>query len=223
MDRHDAAVIGERLSTDRFATYLQACDGDAQQAMRLYTWNVEVSGALWGPIVAVEVLVRNLLHQSMSRLVGQEAWWDHPRGHLIKPSSMRVAEARRRLLWIGSPSTPDAVVAELPFGFWVSLLAPGDDYENRFWRAGVGRTFPHYRGGRKDLHRRLNHIRLLRNRIAHHEPVFGRDLARDHESLLTAIAYGCQSTHDWVQGCTRVPRVLAERATLLDGTRPLRF
>ena len=65
------------------------------------------------------------------------------------------------------------VIAELPLGFWSSLL--GNDYNRRLWQPCLRTAFD---GPvrRTHLHAELNDLRLLRNRIAHHEPIHGRDL-----------------------------------------------
>jgi len=75
------------------------------------------------------------------------------------------------------------VVAELNFGFWVSLL--NKEYETALWRRRgfITATFPAIprdgrgRHGRKVRNRRalsarLNRILDLRNRVFHHEPIW---------------------------------------------------
>jgi hypothetical protein len=109
------------------------------------------------------------------------------------------------------------VVAELPFGFWVSLLGSGSDYETRLWRPALCRAFPGYQGRRQPLHRELDEARRLRNRIAHHEPVYGRDLAADHARLLRILAIVSTEYADWVRQHDRVPDVLATRHGICGG------
>lgn len=43
------------LSADRFSTYLQWTSGDQPLAERLYTYNVQLSAALYGPLHMQEV------------------------------------------------------------------------------------------------------------------------------------------------------------------------
>jgi hypothetical protein len=57
----------------------------------------------------------------------------------------------------------------------------------------------------------------LRNRIAHHEPVYGRDLAADHARLLRILAIVSTEYADWVRQHDRVPDVLATRHGICGG------
>lgn len=46
-DQPDAALIAAALSPERLAPYLRATGGDLTAALRLYEWNLAVSGALY--------------------------------------------------------------------------------------------------------------------------------------------------------------------------------
>ena len=60
----------------------------------------------------------------------------------------------------------------------------------------------------KQAHGPLNTLRTLRNRIAHHEPIFARDLARDHERILEVAEWISPATTAWIEHHSRVPEVL---------------
>jgi hypothetical protein len=108
---------------------------------------------------------------------------------------------------------PPRVVAVLSFGFWVSLLGPGPSglYEMRLWRPILHHAFPHAKLPRKDVHHPLDQLRLLRNRIAHHEPIFTRPLADDDQSVFQILSWICPDTATWVAHHSTVPTVLAAR------------
>ncbi|MFO0437906.1 MAG: hypothetical protein ACK5YD_05205, partial [Phenylobacterium sp.] len=57
------------------------------------------------------------------------------------------------------------------------------------------------------VHRRLNALRRLRNRIAHHEPIFHRDLETDHAEVIEAIRWMSADTADWAMLTSRFPEV----------------
>ncbi|ASO18614.1 hypothetical protein FHR81_003022 [Actinoalloteichus hoggarensis] len=80
-------------------------------------------------------------------------------------------------------------MAELSLGFWVSLISRGQSYDRTLWVPALHRAFPHYQGKRKVLHDNLTTVRLLRNRIMHHEPVFYRDLRADHMKIKRVLGY----------------------------------
>ena len=59
MDVTNLTSLPGLVSTDRFETYLEAVSRDSDRALRLYCWNIEASGAWWGPFHVLEVAVRN--------------------------------------------------------------------------------------------------------------------------------------------------------------------
>jgi hypothetical protein len=86
-------------------------------------------------------------------MFGRDDWWDAPELGLHHTAQRIASDAKREVQrWRGG-ITSGRMVAELPFGFWVSLLGSGTDYETRLWRPGLRRAFPGYRGRRAALHR----------------------------------------------------------------------
>jgi hypothetical protein len=64
---------------------------------------------------------------------------------------------------------------------------------------------------RKDVHRVLDEICFLRNRVAHHEPILQRALTQEHVLVLTAIAWLCTATTSWVAHHSRFNVVYSAR------------
>ena len=58
--------------------------------------------------------------------------------------------------------------------FWKRLYS--DDYEQALWRTALKRVFPDKSLKRATIAAQLERIYQTRNRIAHHEPVYGRRL-----------------------------------------------
>lgn len=58
-------------------------------------------------------------------------------------------------------------------------------------------------------HADLRIIRLLRNRIAHHEPVFTRNIADDYQRIHDMIAWRSQVAAAWMDGKQSVLALLA--------------
>lgn len=108
-----------------------------------------------------------------------------------------------------NPIPAGDVVAELKFSFWVSLLGPG--YDSSLWRKALYKGFQTGTGKkRSDVHGRLNSIRRFRNRVAHHEPIFHRELGETHAEIIEAIGWMCNDTKQWAEHHSRVPDVLNE-------------
>lgn len=82
------------------------------------------------------------------------------------------------------------------------------------WRPGLRRVFPGYRGTRSKLFARLNTLRLLRNRIAHHEPIYRRHLAADHESIMTVLTSISPGYARWAAARSAVPALLNVRPVI---------
>lgn len=205
------------LSPERFATYLAATWNDRAKALQRYTWNTALSAAFYGPLQGLEVAVRNAMHRELTRCHGA-AWYDNPRARLDAGTLDRIRAAKEELRRSRYPVDPPHLVAILSFGFWVSLLGRGGrpagqgtkcDYEMTLWRPALHRAFPLARLRRADVHSRLDYLRTFRNRIAHHEPIFGRHLQADHDSILIATGWISEEVRDWIAFHSRVPRLLA--------------
>lgn len=122
-----------------------------------------------------------------------------------------IDEALDRLQRNGKRVTDGRVVAELSFGFWVGLLGPGRNYEMVLWRPALRHAFGSHRVVRKDLHRTLNRLRVLRNRLAHAEPVFQRDLAADYADILRLLKVLSETAARRLRATCRVGEALSGR------------
>jgi hypothetical protein len=214
MDAEQVSRIRQAMSVAHLGPYEDDCGGDSAAALRLYGWNVEVSAAFWGTLNCLEVVCRTAMHREMSSLFGQPDWWDAPAIGLLEPAVRMLENARRDA---NQSASPAKIVAELPLGFWVSLLGKGNDYERRLWRPALNRAFPGYRGPCRPLHGELNSVRLFRNRIAHHEPIYRRHLGADHATVMRLIAAVSPDTAEFARQRDRVPTVLARRAEVCAG------
>lgn len=173
----DDPAIPRVLSTDRYATFLAACNGNQEQAVRLCSWNIAMSAALWGGFSVMEIALRNAMHDQLVRWVNRDDWWN---GNvpLFPLEKNKIIEAVRSVSKEKGPRlTAGHVVADLTLGFWVKLLSNG--YHQRLWVPALQYAFPNITGTRRDLHRDLERLRKLRNRIAHHEPIFARNLSAE--------------------------------------------
>jgi hypothetical protein len=67
------------------------------------------------------------------------------------------------------------VITQLTMYFWKRLFS--NDYEQTLWKSSLKRIFPDKRINRSAVATQLEHIYQTRNRVAHHEPVYGRRLS----------------------------------------------
>lgn len=73
------------------------------------------------------------------------------------------------------------VIAELTMYFWKKMYS--SDYEETLWKTALKRTFPDKRLKRTDVSPHLEIIYQTRNRLAHHEPVYGWRMAEVLKSV----------------------------------------
>ncbi|WP_317229247.1 hypothetical protein [Clavibacter sp. MX14-G9D] len=213
--------LPQTIGVDRLAPYLTAQQGVAAEAIRLYAWNVEASAALLGAYAALEVGLRNAMHDQLGASFGQADWWD------VAPLSSgdldQIAEAEGYLdkrKGVGNWGAGH-VVAELKTSFWEGLLV--NRYHAALWNKGLDGAFKHYTGRRADLRTRMERLRLLRNRAAHHEPIFARDLAVDHRFMCELAGFVSLDLKVWIESHSRLAGVIASRASTVTGSRPSRF
>ena len=194
-----AALSGERLQR-----YLDEAGGAESAALVLYTRNTAISAAFYGPLQACEIAVRNAVDAGLGRSYGRE-WFDNE--SIFRAGELRLArEARALVDRAGKTVTPGRIIAELGFGYWVGLFA--NAYDNTLWRGHLHRVFSP-RPSRHDLYDRLNRLRTLRNRIAHHEPIFQRNLIEDYGRIHDVLNRLSQPVAEWVDHHSRVYDLLA--------------
>lgn len=211
------AVIGP----DRLAPYLTACARDHAAAVRLYCWNVEASAALLGAFAVLEVGIRNTMHDQLSAHWGRADWWTKaPLGSKETDEIADVTGFLDRKRGSGNWSAGH-VVAELRVSFWEGLLV--NRYHAALWLPALRFAFPQYSGRRGALRERLERLRLLRNRAAHHEPIHARDLMIDHQYMCDLAGFVASDLRTWIASHSRLPSVVNTRALTVAGGRPTRF
>jgi hypothetical protein len=199
--------IKAQLSLPRLNKYLNQSSGDDQKAMRLYRWNCSLSQSLYWPTQTLEVIVRNSISDFLKTRYGQ-SWHFEPRFHSkLEPHDLRrLKDAIDRQIDQRGTQSPavDPVIADLSLSFWVSLLR--GKYEVPLgWGAGLRKAFPYLPPGyaRQSVYRPLDDARDLRNRIAHHEPIFHLKLELKYRELMSLIKWISLDVH-WLveQSCT---------------------
>lgn len=175
----DPGVVAD-LGEARFSTYLRACRGDETRAKRLYMWNLSLAARWWGPICYFEVALRNAMHNTLIDVFGQKEWWDSGTCHLAWHAQRNLDDARRYAAGRkgnGGPAADD-VVAASSMGLWKSLLHA--DNAQHIWRDGLDGLFRHPGAPMKrgPIYNAVSEVKRLRDRIAHHEPIFDYDQQR---------------------------------------------
>ena len=208
--------IEAALSPERLQPYLDVAGGDRERALRLYLWNTAVSAAFYGPLQGLEVVLRNAIHRQLSKRYGS-VWYGNLDVGLDRGAQGRIRQAISELDREGSTNDTPRLVATLSFGFWVSLLGSGGrlesgrkaNYEMTLWRPALRQVFAHRTTLiRRQAHSPLNELRLLRNRIAHHEPIFAWNLTADHARILEVMGWISPGIQTWTAHHSQLPVLL---------------
>lgn len=212
--QNELLTIPPTLSQPRFATYLGARAQNTQKAMALYQWNLRVSSAFTIALHILEIAVRNAAVQRLDVVFGPQ--WPWHSGFVQSLRNHGRYNPRRDLVMVtNNQTTPGKVVAELKFVFWEKLFTQRHD--NSLWKNHIHTLFPYaptnmtYEQLRERIHNDIREIRELRNRIAHHEPIFSRKLKDDYKSILELISWRDKATGDWMNRIQEITRLLAQQ------------
>lgn len=158
-----------------------------------------ISSTFYPPLQCLEVTLRNSIHRELSKQYNA-TWYDNINNLLKYNDKEKIQSAKDALLKQRKPLEPSRIVAELSFGFWVSLLGKGErgNYET-LRRDALHKAFPNAKLRRKEVHNNLDKIRKFRNRIAHHEPIHKRNLSEDYQLIIQLIEFMCKNTAQWTK------------------------
>jgi hypothetical protein len=214
--------VADVLSRERLTKYLTRAKGNTELALELYAWNQEIGAALTTTLSQVEVCLRNKIAAALADAYGA-AWhrvarfrYNHPEvQHELEKAEGRVKKV---------PSLPD-IIAASDFNLWRELCKPA--YAGAFWAKRIPIAFPHMllagkeREALAELHRRVDLLVKLRNRIAHHEPIIGSNweeigakLSDRHRDATKLLNWMDSDLARWVSAHDRFVTVLAARPPL---------
>ena len=115
-----------------------------------------------------------------------------------------------------SAPTTGKVIPELKFVFWQKMFT--GRFDARIWEPHLRSVLPYLDPSknvqqlRRVIYDDLEQLRGLRNRIAHHEPIFRRTLSNDFQKIHALIALCCPITAAWM--------IANQQALSLINTRP---
>lgn len=192
-------IVFEGISSERMSKYIDQAGSNKEKALSLYNENTRTSELFYTPLQGFEILLRNTVHKAISRKYGENWLFEErfPFEHIQRKMIQNIIKKNSLI------TTPPKLIAELSFGFWTSLF--GRKYEE-VWRHILRRIFTGYNGVlvRKEIFSRLNEVRELTNRIAHHEPIFNRDKSKDLESIFYLSEHICPVTKEWMEKETQL-------------------
>ena len=194
MSQIDPSDLIDALSQSRLSSYRNFFGTHTDsEALGLYFWNEDLADVFFRTISLIEIVLRNQFHRQLSGrygthgATGTKDWYKHLA--LNKESNDKLQKIlNKKSHKNGHPGirqlSPDDVVSKLPFGFWPHLLDVKHDLANNPvpWGQILTDMLPGHRQknarywskqSRQDqLFARIDLCNALRNRIAHHEPIW---------------------------------------------------
>lgn len=184
----DLMVIFSQERLDGYLSH-EHCNNSKNEALIAYSWNIELSQALYPRLQILEIALPNSLHNVITACYKTDYWFDLP--FLHPREKERVIQTKDNLQKDKKPIEVGSIVAELSFGFWTSLFDVRYEHDQTLWPKLLKSTFPFLPKGQRTrsyLSRELNRIRFLRNRTFHYEPIWHwKDLPQQHSCIIYLI------------------------------------
>lgn len=201
--------VEEVLAAERLGAYHQDKVAPAE-ALARYVWNMALCESLYSPLQIAEIVLRNAVHGFLKNHVGREDWYEVDI-KCLPWQSKQVEEAKSNLVKYGKGIAPGRMVAELHFGFWTGF------FNKAHAQTGIGHKLasavfgnaPRDERDMKRLDARWNQIRVLRNRVFHHERIIHwKDLDRQHAGILEVTGWISPEMKEMAQALDRFTTIL---------------
>lgn len=207
-DRISYAALSNVLPPQRLSLYEKVFRTTDPIAVHgAYIWSVKAAASLYPLLSALEVSLRNAIHNSASQAIAPD-WYDKLRTKVRKSWQVgkrdqsninwhkaQVLDVKKKLAYKTAPkgfSMHDLLVAKMDFGFWDNLLREcfsvnGD--RQALWPQCIPAVFPNLPKGytNADVQRAVSLLRELRNDIAHHSPIWKHKQVVDEVSVLAFL------------------------------------
>ena len=168
------------ISAERLQRYLTACGGDTKKTMTLYSLNLNLSQEVFTLLSCFEVAIRNSIDAVLVANLGCDWLRDAvmPGGIFDIPDCRDSAKIIRKAytrLQRNHSYTHSKLLAEMEFGVWKYMFAnPQYRVTGRVLLSifpNKPRSTAQCQYNNTYMFNELDGINILRNRIAHHEPI----------------------------------------------------
>ncbi|MDR2975121.1 MAG: hypothetical protein LBV00_10510 [Propionibacteriaceae bacterium] len=214
------------ITEPRLGPYLAHAAGDEAKAIAAYHHNLRVSGAVYEDLAIVEIALRNSMDRRLRLWNSTQQddngvslgpdWILTPARLLGRLVRNDLAKAALRVTGVEqAPPTHDDLLTHLTLGAWRYLLPDADQGKQYLWREALCDAFPYLIGQPRRITEAVTGIWLLRNRVAHLEPLTKvsalRRQVRNMRFVLRSIDPALEG---WFDSTSRLSNVLAQIALL---------
>ena len=211
--KQEIDILSGAFSSQRLEKYINLYNGDVTKVAAHYKANIALSESLYTSLSVFEVTLRNALSKELERMMGRKDWYSvFPSNPALKSLTSEVTVAIRHISQRCEMVSPDKIIAELTFGFWVTLL--NSEYELTLWKS-LRLAFPHMPKKdrkRKNVSSPCNALRKLRNRVFHHESIcWDLDYITDiHNRLVMVLGWINKDMPSWLDEVDHFCKVVDE-------------
>ncbi len=222
-------AIRAALPHSQLAFYEKMETEQGVDALDLYFWNSRLSGAFWFPLEICEYVTKSAVVKALNNTYG-ETWFSHkgfektfktPKNHK-KSKSLEVLEKIINEIKEKNPKItqnqeiePEKIITNLTLGFWCHMFAPHT--LGFIWNSQLKIVLPNMDFDNlsmeqciKKIYHELNEIRILRNKIAHHEHIIDRNLTQDYQNIITMIGFYNKDTQQEVEALQTITEIIEE-------------
>lgn len=213
INSYKAQTIYQLISSKRLYSYKQIFNPqNDEELLGGYLWNLYISSLFFKVSNLVEITLRNSINNALTKDLG-EIWWaksklhyksyissQHPvpenvkklRDGFVSARNQAKREKENRYGAVNYIPTHEEIISNTKFQIW-ELILDDEFVGNRLiWNKNLGKVFkgawPNNSANDLliSLRQEINNIRLFRNRIAHHEPLWK---AHNINTMEDAIEY----------------------------------
>lgn len=212
--QNEIDALPDVFSAPRFATYLAEKNADRVEALRLYKWNLDVSCAFFAPLQVCEVCIRNAISEAIELTYGSN--WPYDRSFEISlPDPSKAYSPRKDIKKLRREPTTGKVIAETKFVFWQKMFTARHD--GAIWNKHLRTVLPNSDPNktvqqiRSQAYSSLEDIRKFRNRIAHHEPIFRRNIEEEYKIIREVVSWRSSVAADWLDKIENVTGLMGSK------------
>jgi len=169
------ANIDSYLSQARFQRYRDLCNNNDKKAIQLYKANIRLSQSFYPLLTILEISLRNSIDNFYSNYFSDPNWMRNQKNYFMSDPLLwgndymkrKVTEAENKH---GTNITHGRIIAEQTFGVWVCF------FQKSYYKTLSGSSIRVFQNlppeiKRRNIYKRLDSIRMFRNRIYHYEPI----------------------------------------------------
>ena len=214
-------------------------------AHRLYLWDMSIAAALWPSVSFVEVTLRNAMNDELCEYFDvppEDGWhtrvkcapankpsdWDQLKRQYIYLTAQDLETLNEQVNRVKRKTrsnrvSGDLVVGKVSLGIWGMLLDSGDqssatsNYEQTLWEPCLKSAFPNYKGKRGVLRDKIRQFSVVRNRIAHHEHLIGKNIPKYVDGMRELLGYIDEEAQDFFVNNHQVQKALDTRDDFIRG------